>query len=290
MRLQNFAKSRKAGWLLLLILLSGNTMRATADAANAWKTLAPGIDLRWHAASEPSAVGDSRIAVVKIDPALWELQLAGRYSSTQTVGKTAREWAGECGFAVAINAGMFGQDYHTHLGYMEFRGQVNSGTISHYQSVAAFDPHGEGSTPPFRIFDLDASGVSIEALRREYASLLQNLRLIKKPGLNRWSRQDRKWSEAALGEDRDGRILFIFSRSPFSMHDLNEELLAAKIGLTALQHLEGGPEAQLYIKIGTFELEMFGSFETSFNENDTNPIAWPIPNVLGVKRRTENIQ
>ena len=59
----------------------------------------------------------------------------------------------------------------------------------------------------------------------------------------------------------------------------------AGIGLVALQHLEGGPEAQLYLNVGDTELEMVGSYETSFRENDGNARAWRIPNVLGVKRK-----
>ena len=67
------------------------------------------------------------------------------------------------------------------------------------------------------------------------------------------------------------------------MHDLNQELLAADIGLVAAQHMEGGPEAQLYVHVGTTEIEMFGSYETSFKENDQNSAAWPVPNVIGVR-------
>jgi len=70
------------------------------------------------------------------------------------------------------------------------------------------------------------------------------LRLIKKPGINVWQQQDREWSEAAIGEDKEGRILLIFSRSSFSMYDFNKELLQSGIGIVAAQHLEGGPEAQ----------------------------------------------
>ncbi|HEV2965243.1 MAG TPA: hypothetical protein VG649_25685, partial [Candidatus Angelobacter sp.] len=72
---------------------------------------------------------------------------------------------------------------------------------------------------------------------------------------------------------------------PFSMHDLNRELLSSGIGLVAAQHLEGGPEAQLYLHVGKVEQEMFGSYETKFNPNDANPAAWPIPNVIGVRPR-----
>jgi hypothetical protein len=67
------------------------------------------------------------------------------------------------------------------------------------------------------------------------------------------------------------------------MHDLNRVLLSAGIGLVAAQHLEGGPEAQLYFHVGGVEREMFGSFETAFMENNGNTAAWPIPNIFGVR-------
>ena len=125
----------------------------------------------------------------------------------------------------------------------------------------------------------------METIYQDYASLVQNLRLIKRPGQNRWRPQEKKWSEAALGEDESGRILFIFCRSPYTMHDLNNELLRLGIGLVAAQHLEGGPQAQLYLHVGEVELEISGSHRTSFRENDDISVAWPIPNVLGVRPR-----
>ena len=181
---------------------------------------------------------------------------------------------------------MFASDYLAHVGYMERRGHVNSPKVNDYRSVAASNPHEADDLPAFRIFDLDVPGITMEMIRQDYASLVQNLRLIKRPGENRWSKQEKKWSEAALGEDEGGRVLFVFCRSPFSMYDLNLELLSAGIGLVALQHLEGGPEAQLFMSVGDFELEVFGSYETSFREDDSNATAWPIPNVLGVRRRS----
>jgi hypothetical protein len=53
------------------------------------------------------------------------------------------------------------------------------------------------------------------------------------------------WSEATLGEDRAGRILFIFSGSPFRVVDLIRELLSLDIKLDYAQHLEGGSQVQL---------------------------------------------
>ncbi len=271
--------------MLLAAILFGLAAGAVAEKAADWKQLAPGMEVKWLLAKTPSSVGDSKIMVVRIDPTTWELELVGRSRSGVPSGRTAREWAKSHDLAVVINAGMFDVDYKTHVGYMECRGHVNSSRVNSYQSVAAFDPRNPERKPPFRIFDLDQPGITLQSIRQDYGSVVQNLRLIKRPGTNVWSKQDKEWSEAALGEDRDGRILFVFSRSPYSMRALNGELLAGGIGLVALQHLEGGPEAQLYLNVGGTELEFFGSFETSLRTDDGNTLAWPIPNVLGVRRK-----
>ncbi len=244
------------------------------------------MDYKYVVAKTPSLVGDSRIFVLRMDPDLWQLEAVGISQTGEASGHTARDWSQRHKFAAAINAGMFATDMKTHIGYMGSPVHVNNGKTNAYQSVAAFEPRNSQSLPRFRIFDLDAPRANFADIRKDYACALQNLRLIKRPGSNQWSQQTRMWSEAALGEDNSGRILFIYSRSPFSMHDLNNELLNAGIGLVAAQHLEGGPEAQLYLHVGNLEMEMYGSYETSFKENDSNSTAWPVPNILGVRPRT----
>ena len=256
-----------------------------ARPASDWKSIAPGMDLRHITAKKPSSVGDSRIVILRMDPRLWQLEAVGITQTGESAGHTGRAWSQSRNFSAAINAGMFATDYKTHLGYMGSPSHINNSHSNAYQSVAAFEPRDSQSLPRFRIFDLDTPGIHFEDILKDYTSVVQNLRLIKRPGSNQWNPQERKWSEAALGEDDAGRILFIYSRSPFSMHDLNNELLAAGIGLVAAQHLEGGPEAQLYVHVGTTEMELCGSYETSFKENDSNSAAWPVPNILGVRPR-----
>ncbi len=271
--------------LLLAALSLGLPSLLPTPAASDWKVLAPGMDLRYVTAKKPSSVGDSRIVILRMDPRLWQLEMLGISETGESSGHTARAWSQSRKFSAAINAGMFSTDYKTHLGYMGSAIHINNSRSNAYQSVAAFEPRDPQSLPLFHIFDLDAPGTHFPDILKDYASVLQNLRLVKRPGLNQWSQQERKWIEAALGEDDAGRILFIYSRSPFTMRDLNDELLAAGIGLVAAQHLEGGPEAQLYVHVGTVEMELCGSYETSFKENDSNSAAWPVPNILGVRPR-----
>ena len=256
-----------------------------AEVDSPWQMLSPGMELRRIALKAPGSGASSSIVVLRFDPGLWELSFVGVSNTGESSGHTARGWAEGYKLTAAINAGMFDTDGKTHLGYARARGQICNSKTNNYQSVAAFDPRDPKQHSQFRMFDLDDKSVSMQGILKDYASAVQNLRLIRRPGRNQWGQQQKKWSEAALGEDDKGRILFIFSRAPFSMHDLNRELLAAGIGLVAAQHLEGGPEAQLYLHAGNTELEMFGSFETGFKEDDTNAIPWPVPNVLGVRPR-----
>jgi hypothetical protein len=280
------AKLHRQDRLVLLLVFSFSLASSfAARAASDWKTIANGMEYKYIAAKTPSAIGNSRIFILRVDPNLWQLEALGISQTGESNGHTARDWSQRQKFFAAINAGMFATDFKTHLGYMGSAAHVYNGHVNSYQSVAAFDPRDWHSAAPFRIFDLDAPGVRFADIQKNYASTLQNLRLIKKPGSNQWSQQGREWSEAALGEDEGGRVLFIYSRSPFSMHDLNNELLAAGIGIVAAQHLEGGPEAQLYLHVGSFEMEMYGSYETPVRENDSNAAAWPVPNILGLRPR-----
>ena len=258
--------------------------KSTHAQKQEWQELEPGIALKIIHTKKHSIVGNSQIVVVRFDPQRWDLVFLGVSNTAEKSGLTARQWSEKYHLKAAINAGMFNPDYRTHTGFLQSGNHINNPTINHYQSVAAFHPKHK-NIPPFRIFDLDIPGISIKSIQKDYASVVQNLRLIKRPGINRWSQQKKMWSEAALGEDKEGRILFIFARSPFTMHDFNNELLTAGIGIVAAQHLEGGPVAQLYVNAGKKEINLFGSYETDFNENDWNNAASPVPNILGIQAK-----
>ncbi len=271
--------ARMGAFLLAMALVGASS----SDGAG-WRALEAGLELGEFKSNVLTIVGDSTVVVLRVDPALWDLRLVCASAAGVTGNPTARGWAERDGLTAAINAGMFATDHSTHVGYLRAGEHVNSAATNQYKSVAALCPRREG-IPRFRIFDLDGPGVSMAAINADYDCVVQNLRLIKRPRLNRWSQQEKMWSEAALGEDSRGRVLFIFSRSPYSVHDFNKVLMALPIDLQCAQHLEGGPEAQLYVRTPAFELELVGSYETGFHPTDGNHVAWPIPNVLGIVRR-----
>lgn len=244
-------------------------------AADSWRELDSGLELGVF------PVDKGAVTVLRIDPEHWET-VALAASADHGPNQSARQWARAHGLTAVINAGMYGRDHSTHTGYFRVGEHVNNGLWNRndYRQAACWGPR-QDDLPPFALYDLDETPE--DDFCDLYDVVIQNLRLIKKPGENRWSQQDRKWSEACLGEDARGRMLWIFSRAPHTMHDLNEILLDLPLDLVAAQHLEGGPEAQLWIE--PTHLEAVGSYETGFMESDANTSAWPVPNVLGVRRR-----
>lgn len=104
---------------------------------------------------------------------------------------------------------------------------------------------------------------------------------------NRWAQGPRKWSTALIAIDGAGRVLFLHCRSPYTPHDLIEQLPALPaLDLRRAIYLEGGPEATLlWVSEGGESVQRVGSYENGFNENDDNRALWALPNVIGVKRQ-----
>lgn len=266
-------------FLIITILLFSNKLTIAQNSI--WKQVDKGLFVGEFISQQKSIVGNSKIFIIKINPKIYSIRLLS--SSELNVPKmTVKEWAKKYKLIAVINAGMFKADGKTHVGFMKnFNFIDNPKILSTYQSVAAFNPINKNK-PIFRIYDTDI--YDIEKIIKSYNTVIQNLRLIKRPAKNRWTQQYKKWSEAALGEDNEGNMLFIFSRSPYSMHDFNSILINSQIGIVCLQHLEGGPEASLYFSYKNKTLELSGSYETNFNENGNNDSYWPIPNVIGIER------
>jgi hypothetical protein len=245
-----------------------------------WRELQAGVAYATIRVAEKPAHGDGLFHVVRVDPRVARLT-AHALSIDRGEPKTAAEWAKKEDFAIVINAGMFEiSDHRTHSGYFRIKDHTNSGRwVKKYKS-ALLVPRA-GQLPPARLIDLDAGEVPELS---DSDVVVQNLRLIKSPGINVWTPNGKQWSEAAIAMTRDGNILFVFSRTPFSMVDFNAKLLALGLDVVSAMHAEGGPEASLSIHAGGVDLDFCGSYETGFVEDDESSRQWPIPNVIGVER------
>jgi hypothetical protein len=265
---------------LLGVLVSGAPLLA-ADLA--WKVLEPGIE---YAAARPPAPRplslpiDDQVHLVRIDPQRRSVEavMAGAGDGRP---RTAAEWCRERHLEVAINMGMYERDRRTNVGYARAPKYLNNRHwAAKYKSALGLGPLKSGARP---LIMADLDDPAAKARLAEYGTVIQNLRLIQ-GGHSVWGTQERRWSEAAVAVDQQGRLLFIFSRYPYTMKELTDILLALPLAIDSAMHMDGGPPASLSIHAGSVNLDLNGSFETGALESDAVPVQSPIPNVLGVRR------
>jgi len=261
----------------MLALVAASSARAQPPS---WRRLGAGVDYAAVAIAPKPAIGEGVLHVVRIDPALARIQprIAKQLGGE---ARTAGAWCDNPRVAAVINAGMYNEDMVTHTGYLRVGERVhNRHWAKKYQSIFLLGPRRKG-LPAATIRDAGPDGKAAD--HADYDTVIQNLRLIRDPGVNVWSASGRRWAEAAIALDRDGHILFLFSRSPFIMRDFNALLLRLPLGIVRAMHVEGGPEASLSVRGPGVALDLAGSFETGFYDSDGNAAQWPLPNVLAVE-------
>ena len=245
-----------------------------------WQAVAPGLEVGRFPSPRPSAVGDSTVTVVRVDPARYELRLLSAKLLGLSSNPTAEQWARDHGVLAVINASMFQGDHRTSVAYMRDGSRVNNGRWNKDNAVFVAGPD-DPSLPAAQILDRQCQDAA--ALAARYRAVVQNIRMLDCAGRNAWAQQPRRWSTASVGTDRAGRVLLVHARSPWSTHDFIDVLRALPLDLNRLMYVEGGPEASLYLQVdGKAVVAEMGSFETGFREDDANRVFWPLPNVIAV--------
>ncbi len=246
-----------------------------------WQSLDPGLEYSETFLLGQNTETDYPFHLLKIDPEKYAFQVISCKTNNEPL-KSIDEWCQSENFIAVVNAGMFQQNYEMNIGYMRINGVYNNSSVNSYKSVFVTD-RTKPDLPLAQMIDLDVQNFS--KIKKDYGTIVQNIRMIKKPGEHRWAQQNMYWSELALAEDHAGNILFVFTRQPYSVHDFASYLLNSDLNIVAAHHLEGGPEASFYLKSGETLVHQVGSYETSFFENDSNQESWPIPNVIGIRPR-----
>ncbi|AUC77634.1 phosphodiester glycosidase family protein [Olleya sp. Bg11-27] len=246
-----------------------------------WDKIDDGLYYAEYNAPIQSNFGDSKINILKIAPSLYNLNLlTAQENEAQT--RTAKDWSNQKKQIAVINAGMYMTDHSTNVGYMKNFDVINNGRVSRDNTVAAFNRKND-SVPEFQIIDLKCQ--NWEQLKTQYNSFTQSIRMMDCNQNNKWSQQNKKWSMVVIGKDKKGNVLFIFVRSPYSVHNFIDMLSNSSLDLYNLMYLEGGPEASFYLNHNGTKVERMGSYETGFNENDKNNDFWKIPNVIGISKK-----
>lgn len=222
------------------------------------------------------------LSVLRIDPAHYELELL---SSTERGRNplSLREWCGTFQLAAAINASMYLEDGMKSTGYMRNFDHVNNPRINaSFGAFLVFHPVRPG-LPSVQIVDREQR--DWESLIGEYRTVVQNYRLITPAGRNAWSpsSDNRRFQAAAVAVDKEGYLLFIFSRQPRNVHDFADRLLGLPLGIRSAMYVEGGQDAGLFIS--RFPPEAPEQLDPSLFEDRRGRDATPyVPNVIGIRK------
>ncbi len=272
--------------ILLLFLFSHINLHLIAsDREGEWTEIETGLFLGLFKAPIVSEQDDSRIRIVKLDPRYFQVELYCA-SEHEHTSRTLKQWADEFNLLATVNAGMFGTDLTTSIGYLKSGNHLNNPVVNQsHKTILACQPV-DSRVPAFQIIDLTCN--LFDSWKDKYNSFLQSIRMVSCRGKNVWQQQDKRWSIAAAGIDSSGNLLLIHSRSPYSVHDFVNMLLVLPLHLYNAMYLEGGPQAGLFFSAGGLSQDIYGESAIDLFLKGSSANGWKIPNVIGVKRRVSS--
>lgn len=233
-------------------------------------------------ADHPTAYVD----IIKINPGKYdfELLLATEYDHNS---RSMYNWAKEYDQLGTINAGMYQADNLSSTGYLVDRGHINNNRRnSGYKMYFVCNPRGN-NLPEAQL--IDTQQYNAKKLIKKYHTVLQCIRMVASGGKNVWYQKDKDtWSEAALAEDTNGNILFIYCEEAYQMHELVDMLLQLPLKIDKMMHLEGGYQASMYFKNSRKKISKCGKYDNPMLDTARKAAFWympPIPNAIGFRKK-----
>jgi uncharacterized protein YigE (DUF2233 family) len=269
-------KKRMLGIYYLILFLPLSSTYSQPQSI-AWQKVDSGLFFTETLSPVKSDYGDSKITILKIDPHYYSFKLISA-RETKEDNKTMREWVRTKGLIAAINAGLFQEDDKTNVGYMKNYSFINNNHLTRDNAITAFN-RTDTTVPEIQIIDLKCQ--KWEELKAKYNSFTQGIRMIDCNQNNTWNQQPEKFGMAVIAIDKQGNALFIFTRSPYSVHDFINILKHLPLNIYNAMYLEGSTPASFYLNYQGLEVEKTG-YILATGENGT---AWELPNIIGIVKK-----
>lgn len=288
--MQFFRAATVMACCLFLMAVPGRAAEPGQTVAVPWQSLEPGLELARvpvsfvptveSGAHENTPVPGSisvTASVLRIDPTKFEFSL---YMASEKALRAFGDIGNTENFVAAINAGMYQRDQRTSTGYLRGPGHINNGHVA--ANFGAFFMAGpkDGTLPPARLLDRYAD--DWQTAFTEYGLVMQNFRMTTSTGRVVWKQAERHHSVAAMGQDAEGRVLFILCAAPVPAMDFMTALIGMPLGLGTVMYLEGGSEAALYLNAGGIKSVEAGRHISGLWGGSAGLM---LPNVLGVRRK-----
>lgn len=247
-------------------------------------------DTDWHVLEPGLGYGEFKddgsettITAVRIDPRRFDFVLCSADKDKGTP-HTLGEWSNIYKLSAAINASMYLKDGYTSTGYMRDGDYINNNRI--VQRFGAFLIAGPDAQdlPQAAIIDRDTDGW--QELLGHYRMVVQNYRIISAQRRILWSPGGPHYSISAIAQDGEGQILFLHSRDRIEAYAFAQQLLHLPLNIRTVMYVEGGGQAGLLVRSDSLRQELQGRNAVDFFV--TGNMAVTLPNVIGVRRRTNS--
>lgn len=247
------------------------------------RILGPGLTHeRWRVDAVPKIPVAPCMDVVRADLRHYKLRMVT--SSRDGEARPAPRWLEDLKLVAAVNAGMF-HEGGTSVGMLvdgeHLNQERNNTKLGGYLAFGPRDP----AAAPVVVAGRECEGFDLDALRAAYRSVTQSYRLLGCDGSAIAWADPKYYSSAAIGIDRDGKLVMVHVRAPFLMREVSAALARPGLRLAGALFVEGGPEATVVVDGAQGDLMLVGSYETGFLEDDANVQPWTLPNLIALERR-----
>ncbi len=250
-----------------------------------WTTLTKGMEYREISASKKSFIGDSKLAILRMDPAQFQFDL---FTATQhdSIPKSVQKWSDSFHLMVAFNAGMY--DLNKPLisrAYLQNGKHLNNGQLlEDFNLMMALGPKPKRQRSNIEVLDLTCANWEQE--KNNFKGFAQGLRMIDcNASPMYWKKKIQSCSMLVAAEDQKGWFYLIFTRSPYTHNQMIDFMKQMPGGLHDAIYLEGGPETSLLINVNGHHIKKVGSWVSTTWESDANKHFWPLPNIVGVRKK-----
>lgn len=250
-----------------------------------WTTLTEGMEYREIAAPIKSFIGDSKLAILRMNPAQFKFDLLAA-TQHDSIAKSVQAWADSFDLIVAFNAGMY--DLNKPLisrAYLQNGKHLNNGQLlENFNLMMALGPKPKCQRSNIEVLDLTCANWEQE--KNNFTGFAQGLRMIDcNAAPMYWQKKIQSCSMLVAAEDQKGWFYLIFTRSPYTHNQMIDFIKQMPGGLHDAIYLEGGPETSLLIDVNGHHIQKVGSWVSTTWESDANKHFWPLPNIVGVRKK-----
>ena len=261
---------------LLAVLVAGLVL-ARGPGTPRFRTVARGVEFAVLRGDPFCRQGSSDIAVVRFDPS----QTRTRVRHFASEGKQPLdifEWQRRSGATVVFNAGQYYPDL-SYMGLLVSGGKAVSRRLHPtFKGALVAGPLKGGRAA--QVIDLDEH--PLDAARPGWLEVAQSFMLFDEKGVVRVKKSSQIAPRTVVGEDSEHRLLVIASEGSYTLNDLAILLKASPLRLTHAMSMDGGGEAQLVVRSGTFHYANFGHWTPGRAEDELRSALAPLPAVVTV--------